>query len=234
MRLVKIIHLIGDQLFGFIEWVVDFFPNPIGSRLRYLYWRLRLKSLGTKVVFGVGIKIAGPRYVSIGNHCWIDDYVLITAGPPRQDGRKIKRTDNPDCEISEGEISIGDYVHIAPFVVLQGHGGIFVGNCLTIASGAKIYTVIHHYEDNENHIGNNVIYKFVGSVPPEEQLLISSPVVIHNNAAVGLNSVILPGSIIGLNSWLGAQSLLKGVLPDNVIAYGSPAKIIKKRIGFDK
>jgi acetyltransferase-like isoleucine patch superfamily enzyme len=229
--IMRLLHAAREQLWGLIEWFVIFFPNPLGFRLRYWFWKFRLKALGRNVRIGVGVKIAGPQYISIGSNCWIDDYVLITAGPLGNDGRTVSRKVNPDYQHSEGEISIGNYVHLAPFVVLQGHAGIKIGDCLTIASGSKIYSVIHHYKniDPETQPDESVLYKFVGLVPSEEQSLICSPVVIQDNAAVGLNSVILPGSVIGKNSWLGAQSLLNCVLPENVIAYGIPAKIIKRK-----
>jgi len=229
MRFIKFFSLFKAQFLATIEGIVIFFPNPLGRRLRYLFWKIFLKSLGKNVTFGVGVKIANPQYVSIGNNCWIDDYVLITAGPLHFEGENVNRKCNPDYNLTEGEIHIGDYVHIAPFVVLQGHGGIYIGNSLTIASGSKIYSLIHNYQDFNISARKNIVYKFVGLVPSEEQSLICSPIVIHDNTAVGLNSVILPGSTIGLNSWLGAQSLLKGTLPENIIAYGSPAKIIKNR-----
>jgi dTDP-4-amino-4,6-dideoxy-D-glucose acyltransferase len=226
MKSFNLLCLLKEQFWGFIEVIIIFFPNPLGSRLRFLYWKLRLKSLGQNVLFGVGVRITNPQNVTIGNHCWIDDYAIIIAGPPKGDGRSIIRKNNPDYQLQEGEIYIGNHVHIAQFVILQGHGGIFIGDSLTIAAGSKLYSFIHHYE---NGIRGEVIYKFVGLVPPEEQTLICSPIVIHNYSAVGLNSVILPGSTIGENSWLGAQSLLKGVLADNVIAYGNPAKKKKNR-----
>lgn len=228
----KIFQIILGILFGLIEWLISGLPGPLGSKLRYTYWCCRLKSIGKHVKFGVGVRIYGPKYLSIGNNCWIDDYVLITAGPSQENRRNIVHNENPDFHLNIGDISIGDNVHIAPFVVLQGHGGISIGENLTIASGSKVYSLVHHYRNEERESTTDVIYKFVGLVSPEEQSVICSPIVIHDNAAVGLNSVILPGSVIGKNSWLGAQSLLKGSLPENVIAYGNPAKIVKNR--FDK
>ncbi|MEM3433090.1 MAG: hypothetical protein QXP27_02830 [Candidatus Methanomethyliaceae archaeon] len=64
--------------------------------------------------------------------------------------------------------------------------------------------------------------------------MICAPVVIEDNAAVGLNSAILPGSTIGAGSWLGAMSLLQGEIPLNVIASGIPARITKKCFGEEE
>ena len=53
-------------------------------------------------------------------------------------------------------------------------------------------------------------------------------VVLKNNCSVGSHSTILPGVTIGKNSIVGAHSLVNKDIPDNVIAFGIPAKVIKK------
>jgi galactoside O-acetyltransferase len=217
------------QIWYIIEWLISSLPGPLGTRLRYIYWKCRLASLGEKVRFGVGVRIYSPSWVHIGDYCWIDDYVIIIAGPLHEDGRLVYRKQNSHFRYKEGEVVIGERVHIAPFVLLQGHGGLQIGNCLTIASGSKIYSLSHHYRDLTGLGPPDMVWKFVGLVPPEQQALICSPVVIGDNAAVGLNSVVLPGSTIGQNAWLGVQSFLCGDIPQNAIAIGNPAKVIKDR-----
>ena len=50
---------------------------------------------------------------------------------------------------------------------------------------------------------------------------------ISSNVDVGAYSVIGPNVEIGENTIVGAGSLVTKSIPSNVIAYGSPAKIIK-------
>lgn len=50
---------------------------------------------------------------------------------------------------------------------------------------------------------------------------------IKNNVWLGSNVVILPGTTIGENTIVGANSVVKGEIPANVIVQGNPAKIIK-------
>jgi acetyltransferase-like isoleucine patch superfamily enzyme len=175
------------------------------------------------------VRIYSPQNVRIGDDCLIDDFVIIVAGELLDGDRFVHRKSNPDFPYAEGDVVIGRKVHVAPYVQLQGHGGLAIGNCLTIAAGAKVYTLSHHYRDLTGNGDPNTVWKFVGLVPGEEQALVSAPVVIHDNSEVGLNSVVLPGSTIGQNSWLGAMSLLRGELPANVIASGIPAQIVKGR-----
>ncbi|MCM1142960.1 MAG: acyltransferase [Muribaculum sp.] len=51
-------------------------------------------------------------------------------------------------------------------------------------------------------------------------------VVIGNNVFIGAESVILPNVKIGNNCVIGANSTVSSDIPDNVVAAGSPAKII--------
>ncbi len=53
-------------------------------------------------------------------------------------------------------------------------------------------------------------------------------VTIKKNARIGSHSTIMPGVTIGENTVVGAHSFVNKDLPDNVIAYGVPAKVVKK------
>lgn len=53
------------------------------------------------------------------------------------------------------------------------------------------------------------------------------PINIEDNVWIGMNSVILKGTVIGENSIIGAGSIVSGIIPPNCIAAGNPAKIIK-------
>lgn len=50
---------------------------------------------------------------------------------------------------------------------------------------------------------------------------------LKQNSKVGSHSTILPGVTIGENSVIGAHSLVIEDIPDNVIAFGVPAKVIR-------
>jgi len=45
---------------------------------------------------------------------------------------------------------------------------------------------------------------------------------------IGGNSSICQGVTIGSNSTIGAGSLVLNDIPNNVLAYGNPCKVIKK------
>jgi|TARA_B110000259_G_C14021247_1_gene403145 acetyltransferase-like isoleucine patch superfamily enzyme len=53
-------------------------------------------------------------------------------------------------------------------------------------------------------------------------------VVLKNNCRIGSHSTILPGVTIGINSIVGAHSLVNKDIPDNVVAFGIPVKVIRQ------
>lgn len=222
-------HVLNHLLWDSLEWFVSYIPGPIGNRIRLCYWRRRLRHVGRNVRLGVGLRIYAPMWVSIGDDSYIDDYAVILAGPLRETGQFVDRRSNDQFRGEAGSVVIGDRVHIAQHVLLQGHGGLQIGNDLTVAAGARILSLSHHYHDLTGQGNPEIVWKFSSVSPSKQQYLIESPTVLKDNSAVGLNSVVLPGSTIGENSWLGSLSLLRGELPSNVIASGNPAQITKKR-----
>jgi len=55
----------------------------------------------------------------------------------------------------------------------------------------------------------------------------SKPITIGDNVWIGGNTVVLPGITIGHNVTVGAGSVVTKNLPDNVLAFGNPCKIIR-------
>jgi acetyltransferase-like isoleucine patch superfamily enzyme len=53
-------------------------------------------------------------------------------------------------------------------------------------------------------------------------------VILKENCKIGSHTTILPGVTVGRNSIVGANSLVIKDIPDNVVAFGIPAKVIKK------
>lgn len=52
-------------------------------------------------------------------------------------------------------------------------------------------------------------------------------VVLRKNCKIGTHSTIMPGVTVGENSIIGAYSFVTRNIPDNVVAYGVPAKSIR-------
>jgi acetyltransferase-like isoleucine patch superfamily enzyme len=56
----------------------------------------------------------------------------------------------------------------------------------------------------------------------------SGKVVLKRNSKIGSHCTLLPGVTVGENSIIGAHSLVNSDIPDNVVAAGVPAKVIKQ------
>ena len=51
---------------------------------------------------------------------------------------------------------------------------------------------------------------------------------LKQNCKIGSHSTVMPNVTIGENSIVGANSLVLDDIPDNVVAFGVPAKVIRK------
>ncbi len=63
-----------------------------------------------------------------------------------------------------------------------------------------------------------------GETRPE--LAVVKPVSIGANSFIGRGAILMPGTSIGENCIVGAGSVVRGVIPDNSIVLGNPAKVV--------
>lgn len=111
--------------------------------------------------------------------------------------------DKPDALISIGANCRlnGVYVH--------SQKAIQIGDNCVIAAGVNIIDSNGHQVNSSNRtIGRDD----------------SQPIIIGNNVWIGLNAIILKGSVIGDNSVVTAGSVVKGVFPNNALIQGNPAQ----------
>jgi acetyltransferase-like isoleucine patch superfamily enzyme len=197
------VGLIGSLFESYIRNI----GGAAGRRLRHWYYNKRLGACGKNVVIDTNVIISDPKNVFIGDNVWIDHGVMILAGAVPE-GRKLHAKKNDSYRFQRGQLHIGNEVHIAAFVVLQAHGGISIGNRLTIGAGSKLYSLSHHYRDVTNK-ENNERFLFGSMVGKDKQFLIEGPIVIEDDSAVGLNCIVLPGAIIPKGTWVGVGAIIK-------------------------
>lgn len=111
-----------------------------------------------------------------------------------------------------GNITIGKGTWVGPFVILDGGGGLKIGNYCSISSGVHIYS------------HNTVKWALSGGKIQRE----TKSVTIGNNCFIGPNVVITMGVKIGNNCVIGAQSFVNKNIPSNSIVFGTPGKIVGK------
>jgi carbonic anhydrase/acetyltransferase-like protein (isoleucine patch superfamily) len=72
------------------------------------------------------------------------------------------------------------------------------------------------------HDGGTLLYR--NRVPDLE---ITKPIVVGDDVYIGNNVIILPGVTIGSNVIIGAGAIVSKDVPDNSVAVGVPARVIK-------
>ena len=122
----------------------------------------------------------------------------------------------PGCYFEHVEkLSIGDNVSIHQMSYIDSEGGIDIGNNVSIAHRTSILSSNHGYKDKK--------------IPIKYQKMKTAKTVIEDNCWIGCGVVILAGVTIGSGSVVGANSTVTKSLPENVVAYGNPAKVGKTR-----
>ena len=117
-------------------------------------------------------------------------------------------------------IYLGNNCEINMNCVFLDCNRITIGDNALIAPGVHIYTVFHPIAADERfRISNNGEFPFAISK--------TAPVTIGKNVWIGGGSMIMPGVIIGDNVTIGAGSVVTKPIPDNVLAYGNPCRVIR-------
>jgi len=117
-------------------------------------------------------------------------------------------------------IYLGNNIEINMNCVFLDCNKIIIGDNALIAPGVHIYTVFHPIQAEKRfHSQNNDGFPFAISK--------TAPVTIGKNVWIGGGSIILPGVTIGDNVTIGAGSVVTKSIPDNVLAYGNPCRIIR-------
>ena len=115
-----------------------------------------------------------------------------------------------DSSLILGNVSVGNNTWIGPFTVLDGSGGLSIGDFCSISAGVQIYS----HDSVEWAIS-------AGQAP-----LDYAETKIGSRCYIGPNVVISKGVTIGDGCIVGANSFVSSDLPDNSRAVGSPARII--------
>ena len=105
---------------------------------------------------------------------------------------------------NKDNLKLGQKTDIGAFTYINAQNGVVIEDKVEIGSHCSIYSV--------------------STIDGKE-----GQVVLKKNCRIGSHSVVMPGVTVGENTIVGAFSFVNKDIPANVIAYGVPAKVIKKQ-----
>ena len=159
---------------------------------------LGLRRVGKNVFISKKTSIYGAEYISIGNNVRIDDYCILS-----------------------GNITLGNYIHVAAFSALfGGKAGIVMKDYSGLSSRCVLYA------ESDDYSGN---YLTNPTVNEEYVHRIAGRVVLNKHVIVGTGTSIMPAVEIGEGSAVGSMSLVNESLKAWGIYVGIPCKRIKDR-----
>ena len=109
-----------------------------------------------------------------------------------------------------GDVHVGNNTWIGPFTMLDGSGGLVIGDSCSISAGVQIYT------------HDTVEWALSGGRADADR----APVAIGNNCYIGSQTVIAKGVTIGDHSVVGACSFVNRDIPPFTLAFGVPCRIV--------
>ena len=111
-----------------------------------------------------------------------------------------------------GHVTIGDDVFIGTGCLIVCRSSIFIGKDSLIAE----YVVIR----DQDHL--------VDSRPIRSAGFKTTPIYIGNDVWIGCKATVLRGAYVGNRSVIGAHALVKSRIPDDMLAVGVPARVVRR------
>lgn len=112
-------------------------------------------------------------------------------------------------------ITIGKHTRINNYTILDGRGGLTIGDDVLIGFESLILSSSHRFSNP--------------SIPIRLQGMESAPIKIGNDVWLGARVIILPGVTIGDGAVVGAGAVVTKNIPPLTIAVGVPARPIGRR-----
>ena len=160
----------------------------------------------------------------IGRHSYIGERVVIyeSGSGAVKLGEEVQLYSDIIIETGDGGcVNIGSGTHIQPRCSLSAYkGSINIGCRVEIAPNCAFYPYDHGFEP-EISIRN-------------QPLETKGGIIVGNDSWLGFGVIVLDGVRIGEGAVVGAGSVVTKDIPDDAIALGVPARIVKMRMDLKK
>ena len=160
-------------------------------------------------------RIINPERIFIGNNVSLGPGTFISAMTHYPSSSMAPTKKHIKIQQFDSKIVIGNNVTSTSDLQIAAQSTITIEDDVMFASNIHLNNALHGFETAEEP------YRY----QPLTRIL---PITIKRGSWIGQNVIILPGVTIGELSIIGANSLVSGDIPDRCIAFGNPARVIKK------
>ncbi len=212
MLFVRLVRKVLSVSFSLVEDFLRNISGPLGVVLRRAYYRRVLKSCGSNLIIDSGVYILNPQFIELGDFVYIDHGAKLIAGSNDYSDR-AKVIENRNCHVAPGHIRIGNRCHLGIDTIIQGHGGVSIGDAFTTSAGCKIYSL----SNDPKRCRHGTVES-----PNSPVYYVMAPVAIGHNVWLGL-SVAVIGATIGDDCFAKPNSVISGMILKNSVVAGNPA-----------
>ena len=182
-----------------------------------LPYRFRFGRLGARARLFPPLLISGGRRIELGDDVRVESYVALSAGPKGRIviGSHCELRPFAQLEADSGFIVLGDRCSVNQFCLLNGFGGITMGNDVRIAAHSVILSSSHRYDDLR--------------VSMRDQGVTRKETVIGDDVWLGARATVLGGVHVGSHSIIAAGAVVLKDVPEYAVMAGVPARLVRRR-----
>jgi acetyltransferase-like isoleucine patch superfamily enzyme len=172
----------------------------ISARLRGLALKLKIMASGGRV----------GRRLSVGRGV----HVFASHGAKILIGDRVSLGTGVILSVGKATFDVGNDVYIGHYTI--------IGAELSIAIGDRALIAEHCSIRDHNHD--------VSAISMHSASLVCSPVCIGDDSWIARGVAVLEGARIGKGAVIGANAVVRGAIPENAIAVGVPARVVRTRL----
>jgi acetyltransferase-like isoleucine patch superfamily enzyme len=131
---------------------------------------------------------------------------LRRRNPDRENRRCIEELRRQGVRIGEGCLILSSYFSTEPYLIQ-------IGDRVAIAAGVRFIT--------HNALAFRLRDRYAN-------LQVFAPISVGDGTVIGLNAIILPGTVIGKDCFINAGAVVRGTIADDSAVGGNPAEVFGK------
>lgn len=210
-------YLAGEVLQALLGWM----PSVVGIALRGIAYKAFLRAVGVPAIEDHA-RFVRPEDIRLGARVYIDHGVYLHGGKGGLDigdecwvmaGCRLHVFNFRD--LPHAGIRIGRHTFLGEETLMRAQGGITVGERVLFGPRVQVLAVNHVMTDPERAI--------------MDQGITAVGIRIGDGSWIGAGAIVLDGVTIGRNVCIGAGAVVTSDIPDDAVAVGAPARVIRNR-----